>query len=359
MKDEPFPGHYGVNEYVSDLIQNATQDTFGTAIKGLSVTYTSQLQSYGHTYMDIVNPELLVVDIYPFMGDCSGYPTRYTGSEGGPDYHGLQYNLNNCTVTLTDWVRDFANEYNCSWWIAAQLFAGRDSTQAASGCDWFWRWPTASELSCESFITLCYKPDGLLYWKQSSWWTTAGGVSWGNCGLYDTTLTTVKQDLFDELKNDINPYIKAIDSVYLGLEWVAAASVWPNSAPDVDLISSLKAVSNNPDSTSPDLGWFNIGVFQDNNDDYYFMLVNRACNDTLGNEAPSVTATVWLNRDKVGSDFIRVIDIAKTIKRDDQGNWIGIPDTVRTGIAKNRAIPYVTVLRAGEGRLYRIIPVSN
>jgi len=82
------------------------------------------------------------------------------------------------------------------------------------------------------------------------------------------------------------------------------------------------------------------------------MIVNRACSQGLRDsaEAPAVTATINFNPKEPGLDFAYITDIAVGTNAHD---WVGHPETAMCA-AVDGVIPYITTLRAGEGRLYKI-----
>jgi len=367
MRDEPWVDNIQPLVQIADVIRNSTATAFN------DTTYEIVTLRNGYAYIDVLKyylekssskPPVIFKVMYPFKGQVGNSScatqtmTSYYGWDDNANDHtkglqtNLQYNLTWPAESITTALGD-----SVDWWMIAQAWEEFYRACDNKGPN---RYPTKSELSCEVFMGLCHGAKGIAFYDY-------GGRAYDdkvyNC-IRDTSLATTH--LWDKIHEEINPYIKAIGETYLDLTsdtgyTVDARYDFPSASSG--FIDDITAVTN-PDSlgdtTNPDLGWFHIGEYHDDASKKYFMLVNRACSrDEEGTEAPSVTATVWFNREKVGSDFARVIDIAKTVNKDTHGNWIGIPDTVRTGIAKNGAIPYVTTLRAGEGRLYKIIPISN
>ena len=73
-------------------------------------------------------------------------------------------------------------------------------------------------MRCQTFLGLCYKPVGIMFWKYDS------HVTGGNQGIIDID-GNPRPELYEVIKNDINPYLKAIDSTYLGLTWDTAYAV--------------------------------------------------------------------------------------------------------------------------------------
>ena len=242
------------------------------------------------------------------------------------------------------------------WYYSPQAWAGRDLSDADDG--WQWRKPTQSEYSCVMYFGLCYGISGYALWKYDGiyhpypQWENAYH-STGFIDLYDTSLTAVGYSH----KNRVNPNIKAIDSTYLSITWDTAYAVPPNENLSNCLISSIRAVPNHPDSISPDTGWFHVGEYYDNAGMRYFMLVNRACSQGVDDpaEAGSITAIVELNRSALSnSTQLLVIDIADSITTD----WVAVSETTYTSLYDDK-LYFTTVLKAGEGRLFKVVDADN
>jgi hypothetical protein len=179
-------------------------------------------------------------------------------------------------------------------------------------------------------------------------------------GIYDTA--GVRQmDLWNAIVEDMNPYIKAIDSTLLQLSLQSTYRINPDLAIPSGWINTIHAISNTSDP-NPDLGWFHVGQFTEGSSKY-IMLVNRACsqgeNDPTA--APSVTATVKFDPTSLGlGNYVYIIDIADSLRLAgaDTG-WVGIPDTTYSARMPDGTIPFTTVLGPGEGRLFKIVGTSQ
>jgi len=169
-----------------------------------------------------------------------------------------------------------------------------------------------------------------------------------------------KTSLWYMVQDTITPYVMAIDDVLSDSGFVQDTSYEVNeyrsiSPPSGCIITSLKGYS---ESSNPDSGWFQVGEFYDDSGDKYFMLVNRACSmDDEGTCAPPATAIVELNR-SVFDDSTRlyVIDIAHETEYDSINGWQAVPETTITYLYDSK-LYYTTTLRAGEGRLFKIVDV--
>ena len=159
------------------------------------------------------------------------------------------------------------------------------------------------------------------------------------------------------VKEDLNPYIKAIDDIYMGLSWDTSYAVnyqygfRPENI-GRSWIDTIYAISNTAED-NPDIGWFHVGQFYDKAGDKYIMLVNRACSQGPDNPepAPSITATVEFKTMNLRiGNYVEIIDLATNTSSSD---WVGKPDTTRTQSILG-SITYTTTLDPGEGRLYKI-----
>ncbi|MCP4580989.1 MAG: hypothetical protein GY839_05185 [candidate division Zixibacteria bacterium] len=348
VKDSPRPRNLMAVGYIDSLIQQAMIDSNWTeSLKVGAVSWPCAIcgNQTGDIYRDLVlhsQPEVLWAYLYPIdlKTDYTGYGAR-----------GLQHRLNSLVAEPCDSIRAvMADSVNIEtvpeWWMYGPQYwwcdPNDDEYPCFSGEDR--REPTRAELRCLTSIGLCYQPKGIMFWQYS-----AIENRWQGLVNSDRSLTNIG----DAVRTDINPYIKAIDSLYLGLEWESAYALTPESSGD--WISHIDTSPNSSES-NPDLGWFHVGQFYDNSGDKYVMIVNRACSrDELGAEAPTITARVRFNRDDIGSNSAFIIDLAKGTNADD---WVGYPDTTFTAVVADGTIPYSATLKAGEGRLYKIVPLD-
>jgi len=287
-----------------------------------------------------VNSDVVTPDIYPFIYSGTD-STSYTGYSATNKHMYMQSRLND-QIEEHQWAKQAADSSGKEYWAVLQSF-----NQAPP--DGFWRKPTPSEMLVQTYLAVAQGARGIIYWKY--------GVS-SSRYLYGLDSLGTHRETWYAIRDDINPYIKAIDSVYLGLEWDTAYTVDPGSAfpsGSSGFIDDITAVTN-PDSLggeNPDLGWFQVGEYHDDAGKKYFMLVNRACNDTSGAEAPSVTAIVKLRRSAFNNaSSLYVIDIAHDVDT----NYQAISETTYTTLYDG-SLYFTTVLKAGEGRLFKIANV--
>ncbi|UCC79934.1 MAG: hypothetical protein JSW64_00845 [Candidatus Zixiibacteriota bacterium] len=359
LKDEPNPGNYRPYGYIDSLIQEAMSESSWTEpVRGAALFCQGCGGQFFKGLNDFIrhgHPNRVWTDPYCFYGGFGTWrTTKYTGNfhQGPPHVRGLQMELNKSLAEPCDSIRTALERFgieDSSWMFTPQYFAQRDSTYQGDST-WIWRFPTRSEMICETFIGLCYRPMGIMFWKYDQNWYYDD-----NCG----SRGLVNDDgshhyMYDVVKNDINPYIKAIDATYLSLAWDDAYYIKPDSAMPGGWIDTIYAISNSPDS-NPDLGWFHIGQFTDTPAAKYIMIVNRACSQGPENPdpAPSITAIVKFDPDKLNfGDYVYIIDLATGTC---DTNWVGIPDTTYSAVMPDSTIPFTTVLGPGEGRLFKIV----
>jgi hypothetical protein len=107
-----------------------------------------------------------------------------------------------------------------------------------------------------------------------------------------------------------------------------------------------------------------VGLFKDSDSTNYFVIVNRACSQDVDDptEAPPVTAVVRLDPNLIGSDYALLVDVAESIYVHDDTNglkcWDPIPEITYSAILDS-TIPFTITLKAGEGRLFKVIPTTE
>ena len=326
LKDEPAWVNFRPFGYIHNLMDSVYSSW-------MPMTFFNNYQTLTHTYLDLVNVDFTLNDIYPF-----GNGDVYAGEDFQANWNGPLYCLNK----HLSWCRVRVDRDSAELWHTPQAFDGKH-----------WRRPTPSEFSCQTFMGLTWGARGIIYWYYDRFNQTYTGIR---------DFNGVETFLYDKIKNDIGPYIQAFDEYYMPLVWDTTYTYKAGlySPPTGALIDTISTYTH-PDSVemNPDSGWFHVGEFHDDGDTLYFMLVNRSC--SMGpddpTEAPSITAFVRFDPSAIGSDYAYIIDIAKEVKLDSSETdtiWIGIPDT--TYSAKlDGTIPFTTVLKAGEGRLYKIV----
>jgi hypothetical protein len=346
LRDEPVATNLDPFGIIDSLIRNENPNWRHFTMNNLHQMMRS--------YLYRSHADLIDMDYYP-LGPSDLY-TGFIPEVPGQEQHRFQNRMN----YMNYWMREYRNradDMGKQLWLTPQAFWDLGDTGHAP-C---WRKPTPSELWCMTNIALCYHTEGFVYWKYDP---NGNGQYPGFRQLVNGHLVTT--DLYDKMKNDINPYIKAIDSTYLQLDWLDAYPYHnPDSIPANSIIESIDAQYQFPchcirDSAEipTDIGWFHVGEFTNTSEPgvKYFMLVNRSCSlcEWDSTETSPVIATVRLNPNIVGSDYALIIDLAKGTSASD---WTGYPETTYSGILDG-AIPYTVNLKAGEGRLFKEVPIS-
>jgi len=346
LRDEPVWSNYQPFGKIDSLIRAVNAAWRHHTIMSNVSTAGSYLYWSGADYIDL--------DYYP-LGPLD-YRTGFDPELENVAYHKYQNRLQFMAYRLYE-VRIKADLTGRRLWMTPQAFwdinCDRGADAHSPDLDCAWRKPTQSELWCMTNICLCYGTQGLVYWKYDP---NGGDGQFPGFRMQTPEGRLVPTDLYFKMKNDIVPYIKAIDSIYLSLDWKRAYAYNPAfgfNPPAEGLIDSISA-SNIGNGPNPDLGWFHVGEFRDESGDNHFMLVNRACSRGLSDtaEAPPIRAFVHLKPEAVGSDYALIIDIAKGTSAD---NWVGFPETTYTAVREGR-IRFATELRAGEGRLFKLVP---
>ncbi len=356
LKDEPKPGNYRPVAYINSLVKVAMADSGWTEpVRGITAFCQACATGYYegiYNYANITHFKNMAATIYPYKGY-----TKYTGYQAD---HSLQKTLERIIQQQCERIRDViaSDDSTDSWTYITQMLADADCSQLPDTV-WKWRPPTRSEVLCETYMGMCYHPVSIIYYKYKYEWNPEDSVC--QIGIY--SLGGERSYLYDIIQDDLNPYLKAIDSTYMQISWDTAYAInYENNfdPPPNSWIDTIYAVSDTPNS---DLGWFHVGEFTDTAGAKYVMIVNRACSqgENDPDPAPSVTATVKFDPADLGlGNYVYVIDLADSLRLagTDTG-WVAIPDTTYTAKMPDGTIPFTTVLGPGEGRLFKIVQTSE
>ncbi len=349
LRDEPVWSNYQPFGKIDSLIRAVNPAWRHHTIMSNPSTAGSYLYWSGAEYIDL--------DYYPL-----GSLHSHTGFDPEPENIAHQKYQNRLQLMAYQLylVRLKADLMGRRFWLTPQAFweinCDRTPDLSSPDRDCAWRKPSQSELWCLTDICLCYGAQGLIYWKYDP---NGGDGQFPGFRMQTPEGRLTPTDLYYKMKNDIAPYIKAIDSIYLSLDWKRAYTynpVFGFNPPREGLLDSISAF-NIGSGPNPDLGWFHVGEFGDKSGGHYFMLVNRACSRGLSDssEAPPIRALVQLKSEEVGSAHALIIDLAKGTSAD---NWLGFPETTYVA-ARDGRIRFATELQAGEGRLFKVIPVLS
>jgi hypothetical protein len=352
LRDEPTFDQIMPLAHISNVIKHASDSAFG------DTTYcvTASLGDWLHVYqmrslIEYDYPPLIWPDIYPFYAK-EDHNTLYAGYGINGVNWGLQTELNSSIVRTCDSIRLAINNQSTDWWLIPQTWDeyifGRGYTQ---------RFPTKSELKCELYMAMSYGVKGFIFYDylgDSSANSVIHGIRGANPNYPRTSL-------WDALHYNIVPYIKAIDETYLKLTWDTSVVYQSGVSGAIDYISSIDTIPGS-NINNTDAGWFQLGMFHDSLGFKYFMLVNRACSRSSDSsaEAPPITAVVNYDPDIMGSNYVYTIDIAKSVYRHSSGGltqWDPVPETTYSALM-GQTIPFTVTLKAGEGRLFKVVPVS-
>jgi len=384
LRDEPRYDHFMPYGRVRDLVNDATGDLSSmTAYLLTSVRKsfdTTQMAIGLRSFLQLTGQDKVVINDYPFTGGVGrAFFTDYTGynddvHENDPASHrGLQKELELYSYKFFDVVAREVRDGTTlkEFWSSPQcFFQVGDSSQTFNPPNsmYYWRPLTQSEHRLNVYLPLCYGARGLAAWiyhfgQDGDDHGVNGGPSY-SFGFYTGPGFQRNESMWEVFADDITPYIKAIDSVYLGLTWqraYACSTGMPINPPAYAFVDSIAAVSNTSEA-NPDLGWFHVGEFVDDSA-CYAMIVNRACSQGPYDptEAPSITATIRFNDDNIGGEHhYYIIDLAHSERHagGDTG-WVAIPETTYTAVMADGTIPFTTTFRAGEGRLFKIVQAAE
>lgn len=340
LVDSARRGNFIPVSYIDNLIQDTTSEwsnpVWGPAWLNIYHSGSDRWEPDGfRDFEHICRPKELWAYLYPI----SLY-TSYTGYSSGANLFQSQLEAkvtipcDSIAAALSDYDTSYSWTYTPQFWYCVPAECTGSETR---------RKPTPSELLCMTYTGMCYHPKSIIFWKYDS--------TDGTWGILDEN-GNPREGMYEVVRDEINPYIKAIDETYLALDWDTAYAInYANGfGTGGTWIDTIYAVSDTP---NPDLGWFHVGQFTEGSDKYV-MLVNRACSkNEEGDAAPSITATIKFDTGNLGlGDYVYIIDIATGT---DSSDWIGTPDTTYSGKMPDGTIPFTTVLGPGEGRLFKLL----
>ena len=208
------------------------------------------------TYVDSVKPKVLAIDYYPLNGDsAAGGETPYSG----PAFDLALDNL--CDKFAKARYAAMHVEPNpIPFWFVCQSFGQYDTLGTGTA---YCRGSTPQELKCMTWLALAYNAKGIYHFLYptltENWWVDSG-LTYGN-GLPRKPLWTAAKEM--------NVALRTIGSRLLSLEsdTVFRSNTTPPSECFINYVSD-------------DL--MQIGTFHDerNEDDRYFIIVNRHCLST-------------------------------------------------------------------------------
>jgi hypothetical protein len=347
VRDEPLALNIQPSGYVLDVAQDSG-DVDWQAFACVNDFHRN------YYWFEKIDTDVLGYDYYPFLREKgTDRVTTYAGFNYGNEYDGytFQSSLHNMARVYV-MCKQAANANEGQFWAIPQAFEGQDYNA--------WRKPTVSEFLCETFMALACGAEGIVYWKYdgSAYWKDTMYCYYN--AIRDSCVNPDEGDLWYAIKDRINPYLKAIGETYLGLTWRNADYVSLTHAPALDIVNTVNGFVNDPDSSSPDIGWFHVGEYEDSSGEKYFMLVNRACSrDSLNPiEAGSITAIVEINRGEFDdAERLFVIDIAHEVADTGSGHY-AIPETTYTTLYGSK-LYFTTILKAGEGRLFKVASYND
>ncbi|MBD3233923.1 MAG: hypothetical protein GF315_09385 [candidate division Zixibacteria bacterium] len=333
-QDEPpyyMFGPYGlIQKIVSDSLAGAANPD--VVIKGAHIIFP-------RTFVDIAKPKWLHLDLYPFGPDCSD-TCLYYGSKG---HAGLQSHLNQMTRYLmlnTRYALDQAQHKPEKVYQTLMAFGGGEN-------DWKRR-PTASELRCTAGIGLAAGVDGQSVFLYASGLDTHGDSTYG----LTNTDGSPRDSLYYTLRDNIAPLVRSIEKEYLLLDWKKSYRISPDSAQTeigkATLIDTVTWWTDTTAVSNPDAGWFQVTEFRDTTlNANCLLVVNRACNNQFGVEAPPIYASVVLNIDHFVSRRYQVVNVD------------GRMNEKYVIYNEDNELKFTTMLEAGEAKLFRIENVNR
>jgi sugar lactone lactonase YvrE len=322
LRDEPRYGHFAANRYIMDFL--ALGDNYQYGIQALGAGGKELFE----TYADSVQSQELMFDYYPMRG--AGYSGGRTPEDSGAIF---QKRLDTLCYQLSD-MRAVALDDTIDFWFIVQAFGKYDAASAydadSGGNEGDWRLPTPRELRCMTWLSLAHGAQGIMYFRYNTKSTTEAGFPEWMRGLWRSD-NTPREPLYSEAKS-INQNLEIIGSRLLTLESDTVFKVSEGIPPDC----YIKDVSE-------DL--IQIGTFQHegNEDDRYFIIVNRHC-------LPSDEKYVTVGIENTNPDQLYYLYDCLTKELITSGTEKGPPPFTQD---------FTIYLPPGQGRLLRVVPLGS
>lgn len=272
-------------------------------------------------FVDLVNPQQLMIDYYPYYIDKT-------------DAQGLE---------LLRGRLNEAHNAQKDFWYTAQSFGERLGGPTGDFCQW--RKPNAEQMRASVMLALAHGIKGLLFWKFDDGYTT----NEINCGLGTTVYFDVildendnPTDLYYEIQENIAPRLSGtLGNTLLNLNYTGEYTYRKHEGSEVNLEESENILYITLDESSLQNVNFHAGILRDKNDseNNYFLLTNLV---TEGSRS------VFVNLVKSGSQLGLNNYYNIRVKEVEEGT---IDETFNTTTF------FEVELSAGEGKLFQIAPV--
>lgn len=203
---------------------------------------------------------------YPYLWANYNYPGNYfvhhfsdkadsTLPEG---HHTLQHALGTYT-TLMNQYREYADRSDATWLATLQSFhMKKDGIETH-------RYPTQQEFLCQFYLTLCYAPDGILWWKYFPY-------SRGDSNFVDKSNHWEPAQAYRTVRDYLAPLTETLLPRIAALDW-QVSWMWGEEPPTENWIDSITCNEYSADHFYLQVAQFgSIG-----NDARYLLLVNRRC----------------------------------------------------------------------------------
>jgi hypothetical protein len=276
LKDEPLPRHFGASGYVNDRLKYISGNHGGIQ----AMCYKQYLAEY----LDSVDTDELFVDCYPLYGGHCGYTWQYVPVDSGSE---LQERFDSLCSFLGEARATVKSVAGKEFWFIPQTFGqGLSDSNSTWDPDWntnwlhdsastgWWREPSPRELRCMVWLGLAYGAKGICYYIYHSahhyfWMPQWQGFVW-DVGLTNGS-GSVKRPIWSTVQA-INEELETIGPTLLTL---ISDTVFKHPGLDYPEIPSDCFI----DYISGD-DTVQVGTFLDTDNDSFFIIVNRLCQET-------------------------------------------------------------------------------
>ena len=339
LKDEPEYAYFRPGNYINRLLQTNT---------GASGIVVNNKEMFSEDYTLLNGVKDYVFDLYPIRGYLIPVPPPYNENRQrtidkklGPAYttesaynDSLQKAFNDLLLKALIPGREAANKYNINLWYCPQTFSQRLRDEKR----FRYRCPTPEELEASVYLALAYGVKGLFYFQYMNMSTD---------NFY-----------FGGVVNDKLQHIETIgrtkwgENLYIGndLLWDTLLRLNPNAEKILKVTQHLKAITQFDEHTlEPPIqeitnwnrrlsGNIHFGTFRDDQNELYFMIVNKQCHPNAGQQF-TLNLILQPNRKCVVQDLLR------------ESNFVINTDSF------GKAEHDITI-GAGKGQLYKLLLVD-
>jgi len=304
LKDEPEYAFFRPGNYLDKLLKENSN------ARGMSV---NNKEMFNEEYVLLEGLPEYVVDAYPIRGYMIPVPPQYSDDRRGaiddqlvPTYinenaynDSLQKAFNQYFFQRMNPAREASNKYRLPIWYCPQTFSQKSKAENRIK----YRCPTPEELEATVYLALAYGVKGLFYFQymnMSQDKSYIGGVVNDQLQHTDKTARTkwgetfyIGNDLLWDTLLRLNPQAEKILSITQNLTFVSQFNETNLQSPFQNITNWNRELSGN----------IHFSTFRDDQNDIYFMIVNKQCHPNAGQQF-TLNLSLGPNRNYIIRDLL-------------------------------------------------------